>query len=250
MAERVVEEVSNKQVILRDYVSGFPKESDFEFNTSKIRLSVAQGSKSVVVKNLYLSCDPYMRACMRNLTGTYLPDNIRDFNLVDLVEFLRDRRHINAYGDDVGVREGEEGLGWWCFHGSSIGVLVGRVNDDVGEEGGEEIERERRDLIDCRITRIFRTSVDLRKILKSALVIDAVDVVQPIIGYGVARVIDSGHSNFKKGDLVWGMTGWEEYSLIAGPETLFKIEDTDVPLSYYTGILGKFIPFVSFKLLR
>ncbi|KAF7133452.1 hypothetical protein RHSIM_Rhsim09G0004400 [Rhododendron simsii] len=110
MAERVVEEVSNKQVILRDYMSGFPKESDFEFRTSKIRLSVAQ-------------------------------------------------------------------------------------------------------------------------------VTDPVDVEQPIIGYGVARVIDSGHPNFKKGDLVWGMTGWEEYSLITEPKTFFKIEHTDVPLSYYTGIL-------------
>ncbi|KAI8537208.1 hypothetical protein RHMOL_Rhmol09G0007100 [Rhododendron molle] len=121
MAERVVEEVSNKQVILRDYLSGFPKESDFEFKTSKIRLSVAQGR----------IIDP------RNFDG---------------------------------------------------------------------------------------------KLMKR--------LIKPIIGYGVARVIDSGHPNFKKGDLVWGMTGWEEYSLITEPETFFKIEHTDVPLSYYTGILG------------
>ncbi|KAE9450403.1 hypothetical protein C3L33_17697, partial [Rhododendron williamsianum] len=138
MAERL-EEASNKQVILRDYVSGFPKESDFEVRTSKVRLNVAEGSKSVVVKNLYLSCDPYMRSRMRNLTGSYVPP---------------------------------------YTPGS------------------------------------------------------------PITGYGVARVIDSGHPNFKKGDLVWGITGWEEYSLITEPETLFKIEHTDVPLSYYTGILG------------
>ncbi|KAI8537204.1 hypothetical protein RHMOL_Rhmol09G0007000 [Rhododendron molle] len=104
MAERVVEEVSNKQVILRDYVSGFPKESDFELRTSKIRLNVAQGSKSVLVKNLYLSCDPYMRGRMRNPIGT-----------------------------------------------------------------------------------------------------------SPITGDGVARVIDSGHPNFKKGDLVWGMPGMTAY---------------------------------------
>ncbi|KAG5530420.1 hypothetical protein RHGRI_025390 [Rhododendron griersonianum] len=136
MAERV-EEVSNKQVILRDYVSGFPKESDFEVRTSKIRLNAAQG-----------------------------------------------------------------------------------------------------------------TSFHFPKVLKSASVTDHVDVVQPITGYGVARVIDSGHPNVKIGDLVWGMTGWEEYSLITEPETLFKIEHTDVPLSYYTGILGKFIPFVSSKLLQ
>lgn len=63
--------------------------------------------------------------------------------------------------------------------------------------------------------------------------------MQPIVGYGVAKVIDSGHPDFKAGDLVWGMTGWEEFSLITAPETLFKIANTDVPLSYYTGLLGK-----------
>ena len=36
-----VEEVSNKQVILKDYVSGFPKESDMYLNTSgTIKLKV------------------------------------------------------------------------------------------------------------------------------------------------------------------------------------------------------------------
>jgi len=73
--------------------------------------------------------------------------------------------------------------------------------------------------------------------------------VQPITGYGVARVLDSAHPDFKKGDLVWGMTGWEEYSLITTPEMLFKIQNADVPLSYYTGILGMFISFVSLKVL-
>ncbi|KDO46217.1 hypothetical protein CISIN_1g024337mg [Citrus sinensis] len=61
--------------------------------------------------------------------------------------------------------------------------------------------------------------------------------MQPISGYGVAKVLDSENPEFSKGDLVWGMTGWEEYSLITAPY-LFKIQHTDVPLSYYTGILG------------
>ena len=43
------------------------------------------------------------------------------------------------------------------------------------------------------------------------------------------------------------MTGWEEYSLITATETLFKIHDKDVPLSYYIGILGK--PFRLLELL-
>ena len=61
---------------------------------------------------------------------------------------------------------------------------------------------------------------------------------QVIVGYGVSKVVDSGHPDFKAGDLVWGTTGWEEYSLISVPQQLNKIKYTDVPLSYYTGILG------------
>ncbi|XP_058107292.1 2-alkenal reductase (NADP(+)-dependent)-like [Magnolia sinica] len=34
------------------------------------------------------------------------------------------------------------------------------------------------------------------------------------------------------------MTGWEEFTLVSKPETPFKIKYTDVPLSYYTSILG------------
>ena len=70
-----------------------------------------------------------------------------------------------------------------------------------------------------------------------------VEIMQPIIGLGVAKVLDSGHPSFKKGDLVWGNTKWEEYSLIANSQFLFKIQHTNVPLSYYTGILGKLISF-------
>uniref|UniRef100_A0A2N9F400 Enoyl reductase (ER) domain-containing protein n=1 Tax=Fagus sylvatica TaxID=28930 RepID=A0A2N9F400_FAGSY len=135
------EEVMNKQVILRDYVSGFPKESDMSVTTtSTIKLKVLKGSNTVLVKNLYLSCDPSQGSRMKN------------YESPAFVSF-------------------KPGL--------------------------------------------------------------------PIRGYGVAKVLDSGNPNFKEGDLVRGITGWEEYSLITTPaETLIKIEHTDVPLSYYTGILG------------
>ncbi|XP_037491366.1 2-alkenal reductase (NADP(+)-dependent) [Jatropha curcas] len=65
--------------------------------------------------------------------------------------------------------------------------------------------------------------------------------MQPLYGYGVAKVVDSKHPDFEKGDLVWGITTWEEYSHIATPtpQTLFKINPTDdLSLSYYLGILG------------
>ncbi|KAM3306264.1 2-alkenal reductase (NADP(+)-dependent)-like [Capsicum chacoense] len=135
----MAEEVSNKQVILKHYVTGYPKEPDMEIKNGTIKLKVPEGSNAVLLKNLYLSCDPYMRSRMQKKEGSY---------------------------------------------------------------------------------------------------VESFTPGSPITGYGVAKVLESGDSNFKKGDLVWGMTGWEEYSIVTAIHTLFKIHDKDVPLSYYTGILG------------
>ncbi|ESR55342.1 hypothetical protein CICLE_v10024617mg [Citrus x clementina] len=135
------EAVSNKRVILSNYVTGFPKESDMKITSGSIKLKVAEGSKdTVLLKNLYLSCDPYMR---------------------------------------------------W------------------------------------RMSKLDRPSF-----------VDSFHPGEPINGYGVAKVLDSTHPNYAKDDLVWGFTGWEEYSLVTAPQILIKIQHTDVPLSYYTGILG------------
>ncbi|KAK9725275.1 hypothetical protein RND81_05G133300 [Saponaria officinalis] len=143
MAEQ--QEVSNKQVFLKKYVVGFPKESDMEIKVSKIRLKLAENSNenTILLKNLYLSCDPYMRSRM---TTHDRPTYVESFNL--------------------------------------------------------EL---------------------------------------PIVGLGVSKVVESRHPNFETGDLVWGFTGWEEYTLITSAQQaqqLSKIEHTNVPLSYYTGILG------------
>ncbi|KAL5134267.1 2-alkenal reductase (NADP(+)-dependent) [Glycine soja] len=133
-------QVKNNQVVLRNYVTGFPKESDMNIVESVITLKLPQGSNDVLLKNLYLSCDPYMRALMSNM---------------------------------------------------------------------EDLEG-------------FQTYTP----------------GSPLKGYGVSQVLESGRPDYKKGDLVWGITKWEEYSLVPSSLIHFKIEHTDVPLSYYTGILG------------
>ncbi|KAL1293387.1 2-alkenal reductase (NADP(+)-dependent)-like [Arachis hypogaea] len=133
-------EVKNKQVVLKDYATGFPKESDMDIVEGTISLNLPEGSNEVLLKNLYLSCDPYMQMLMSKI-------------------------------------EGLEGFGTYS-PGS------------------------------------------------------------PLTGYGVAKVLESGHPDYKKGDLVWGFTKWEEHSLVPSSQILFKIEHTDVPLSYYIGILG------------
>jgi NADPH-dependent curcumin reductase CurA len=55
----------NKMVVLKRHVTGFPTEKDMEVVVSTVRLRVPAGSTSaVLVKNLYLSCDPWMRGRM------------------------------------------------------------------------------------------------------------------------------------------------------------------------------------------
>uniref|UniRef100_A0ACD5XQT5 Uncharacterized protein n=1 Tax=Avena sativa TaxID=4498 RepID=A0ACD5XQT5_AVESA len=133
-------EVSNKRVTLKRYVTGFPTQDDMEVVTATARLAVPPGSAAAVVKNLYVSCDPYMRGRMsRHEEASYVPD-----------------------------------------------FVPGEV----------------------------------------------------LTTFGVSKVVESGHPGYKPGDLVWGMTGCEEYTLITNPESLFKISHPEFPLSYYTGVLG------------
>ena len=62
-----MEEVENKQDILKEYIDILPKESDMEIRVSKIKLKAPKGSGAFLVKNLYLSCDSYMKGRMREI---------------------------------------------------------------------------------------------------------------------------------------------------------------------------------------
>ncbi|GLJ32592.1 hypothetical protein SUGI_0655770 [Cryptomeria japonica] len=66
-------EVDNKQVIFKDYINGLPDESDMLLKHNKLTLQLDDGSQDVLVKNLYLSCDPYMRIRMRNIIACTTP---------------------------------------------------------------------------------------------------------------------------------------------------------------------------------
>lgn len=134
--------LANKQVVLKNYVEEYPKESDFEVRSSMISSHIPQGSKGLFVKNLYLACDPYMRHRMSH-------------------------------------------------HISNDAPLLASFNPG-----------------------------------------------SVIIGLGVAKVIKSTDADFEEGDYIWGMTAWEKYTLILNTNGLFRIKYTDVPLSYYAGILG------------
>ncbi|XP_072998998.1 2-alkenal reductase (NADP(+)-dependent) [Typha latifolia] len=133
-------EVNNKMVVFKGFIEGSPKETDMEVKVGKARTRVPEGAAgAVILKNLYLSCDPFLRGRMRENYGSYIPP----------------------------------------FQPGSV-----------------------------------------------------------IEGFGVSKVVDSANPNFQVGDLVSGMIGWEEYSLIQKTEQLRKIQVNDVPLSYHIGYLG------------
>ncbi|KAK9759722.1 hypothetical protein K7432_016986, partial [Basidiobolus ranarum] len=58
---------------------------------------------------------------------------------------------------------------------------------------------------------------------------------------GISEVIKSKNPEYKEGDIVTSMVGWENYTIISGGKDLRKIEgarESSIPLSYYLGVLG------------
>ena len=61
-----------------------------------------------------------------------------------------------------------------------------------------------------------------------------------MIGGTVGEVIESKNPNFKPGDKVVGMGGWQEYQLVDASQrgVLQKVDTTHIPLSAYLGAVG------------
>ncbi|KAF3451084.1 hypothetical protein FNV43_RR07173 [Rhamnella rubrinervis] len=77
--EEEVKVIRNKQVLARDYISGNPKESDMYVTTVSTKLkSPSDHHQAVLVKNLYLSCDPYMRGVKNPKPGRPLAPGLQN----------------------------------------------------------------------------------------------------------------------------------------------------------------------------
>lgn len=62
-----------------------------------------------------------------------------------------------------------------------------------------------------------------------------------VMGGGtVGEVVDSKSPKFRAGDMVVGMGGWQQYSVVDAEQlgALRKVDTTKVPLSYYLGAVG------------
>ncbi|KAK9151653.1 hypothetical protein Syun_009962 [Stephania yunnanensis] len=131
-------------VAIKDHVEGAPEESNFELRTDVITAELTLGSNDVLVKNLYLSIDPYQLNRMKKYNFSHETSNFATLLAPD----------------------------------------------------------------------------------------------KTIDGYGVGRVVASAKAGFEKGDLVAGVIGWEEYTLVHEGTMLNKLSTREFPLSYHVGILG------------
>jgi NADPH-dependent curcumin reductase len=61
-----------------------------------------------------------------------------------------------------------------------------------------------------------------------------------MVGGTVGEVVESKHPQFKAGDKVVGMGGWQQYSVVDAnqPGVLRKVDTTHIPLSAYLGAVG------------
>jgi len=55
---------------------------------------------------------------------------------------------------------------------------------------------------------------------------------------GIGRVEKSNHPNFQEGDIVQGMLGWQEYSVVDGRALTKLPKDSQLPLTAYLGLFG------------
>ncbi|KAL5729573.1 hypothetical protein ACHQM5_002505 [Ranunculus cassubicifolius] len=137
-------EVTNRYVTIKHHINSAPKESDFEVKTVSVSLSLKPGSNDVLVRNSYVSIDPYQLNRMKEYSSSQM---------------------------------------------ASIYAL--------SLSAGEAIN-----------------------------------------AYGVGRVVESENPGFEKNDVIVGLIGWEEYSVVPGGAMIRKLETPEFPFSYHVGPLG------------
>ena len=63
-------EVSNKFVVIKSHIESAPIDSHFEIKTESLSLSLVSGSDDVLVKNLFISIDPYQLNRMKSQSSS------------------------------------------------------------------------------------------------------------------------------------------------------------------------------------
>ncbi|KAL8099287.1 2-alkenal reductase (NADP(+)-dependent) [Apium graveolens] len=125
--------MENKQIIFKGYIDRAPEITDMELRKSKISMREVVRSMEdgeIVVKNLYLSCDPYMRGRMRDFHNSYIPP-FQPSSVIEgfgVSKVLHSKNHKFKAGDVVtGFTAWEE---YSVIHNTAQLRLIDNSDDD------------------------------------------------------------------------------------------------------------------------
>lgn len=172
LLRRRVMEVESRYVAVRHHVEGLPSEDDFEVKAARVRWWPESGE--VLVRNLYLSVDPYQLNRMKRRSASHLA--------VD-------------------------------------GIVPGEVI--------------------CCSPSLSQASLHTNFVVE--LIFSRV-FVKRIDAYGAGEVVASACEEYKEGDVVAGVLGWEDYTLFRpSPGVLMSklAASDDLPLSHHLSALGE-----------
>ncbi|GJX89845.1 putative F-box/kelch-repeat protein-like protein [Tanacetum coccineum] len=122
-------ELTNKYIAIKAQIDGAPQESDFEVKTESISLLVKPGSKDIIIKNLYVSIDPYQLNRMKTVSASQKASEYA----VGIVP----GEVIDAYGvgkvvasDNPDFEKGDYvvGLISWGEYSISQGMILNKLN--------------------------------------------------------------------------------------------------------------------------
>ncbi|XP_027176923.1 NADPH-dependent oxidoreductase 2-alkenal reductase-like [Coffea eugenioides] len=114
-------EVTNRYVVIKHNIDGAPLESDFELRTEALSLWIEPGKYDVIVKNLYLSVDPYQLNRMKS-PGCFQQD-------MNFAGAINPGQKIN--GDGIGrvvasgspeFKEGDL-VSWYCMSWGEYSII-------------------------------------------------------------------------------------------------------------------------------
>lgn len=121
-------------------------------------------------------------------------------------------------------------------------LLANRPESLPTEANFELVESPIPTLADGQIlVRVLLLSIDAAMrgwVLETPNYSPAVPLGSVMRSFGIAEVVESRSSIYRVGDVVAGMTGWQEYGVLAEAEVVRTLDPASGPLSPYLGVLG------------
>jgi NADPH-dependent curcumin reductase len=65
-----------------------------------------------------------------------------------------------------------------------------------------------------------------------------IEVGDTMRAFSVGTVMESMHADYRVGDKVMGIFGWQDYAAVNPPQVMRKVRESDLPLSLSLGVLG------------